>query len=148
MRALPMVVRVAGLPAPWLEPLEIIRRQGPRLNEAWFRFVGRPEIPIPRFEHMACVAMPGQSIEVGLIFNISPASRQQSCWPLFLGTICQGKATLMIGVSEAQVDQVMDIIRDNTHPRARRGWWARPGKHQEGAATTFVMDMEQAELPE
>ena len=64
------------------------------------------------------------------------------------GFLRQGKATLMIGVDETHVDQVMDIIRENTHPRARKGWWARPGKHQEGAATVFVMEMEQAELPE
>ena len=64
------------------------------------------------------------------------------------GFLRQGKATLMIGVDETHVEQVMGIIRDNTEPRSRGGWWARPGRHQESAATTFVMDMEQAALPE
>lgn len=64
------------------------------------------------------------------------------------GFLRQGNSTLMIGVNEERVDQVMDIIRENTHPRARRGWWARPGKHEQGAATVFVMEMEQAKLPE
>jgi uncharacterized protein YaaQ len=64
------------------------------------------------------------------------------------GFLRQGNSTLMIGVNEERVDQVMDIIRENTHPRARKGWWARPGKHEQGAATVFVMDMEQATLPE
>jgi uncharacterized protein YaaQ len=64
------------------------------------------------------------------------------------GFLRQGNSTLMIGVNEERVDQVMDIIRENTHPRARKGWWARPGKHEQGAATVFVMDMEQAKLPE
>jgi len=64
------------------------------------------------------------------------------------GFLRQGKATLMIGVNEERVEQVMDIIRENTHRRSGGGWWLRPGKHEESAATVFVMDMEQAELPE
>jgi uncharacterized protein YaaQ len=55
--------------------------------------------------------------------------------------------TLMIGVNEEQVDQVMTLIRENTHQRSRKGWWARPGKHQEGAVA-FVMAMEQIKLPD
>ncbi len=61
------------------------------------------------------------------------------------GFLRQGKSTLMIGVPEEQVDLVVEIIRANTHARSRRGWWRRPGKHQEGAAIVFVMNMEQAQ---
>jgi uncharacterized protein YaaQ len=63
------------------------------------------------------------------------------------GFLRQGKVTLMIGVNEEQVEQVMTLIRENTHRRSRGGWWARPGKHQEGAVV-FVMGMEQVNLPD
>lgn len=63
------------------------------------------------------------------------------------GFLRQGNVNLMIGVDERDVDKVVDIIRDNTHQRARRGWWLRPGKHQEGAVA-FVVDMEQITLQE
>jgi uncharacterized protein YaaQ len=53
----------------------------------------------------------------------------------------------MIGVDETQVEDVLTLIRANTHTRSRRGWWARPGKHQESAATIFVLDMEQVTPP-
>ena len=64
------------------------------------------------------------------------------------GFLRQGNVSLMIGVDETQVEQVLTLIRENTHARSRRGWWARPGKHQEGAATVFVLDMEQVRLAE
>ena len=64
------------------------------------------------------------------------------------GFLRQGNVSLMIGVDETQVDDVLTLIRENTHPRSRRGWWARPGQHEEGAATVFVVDMEQVRLPE
>ncbi len=63
------------------------------------------------------------------------------------GFLRRGNVTLMIGVAEKDVDQVMDLIRENTHRRARKGWWLRPGKFQEGAVA-FVVDMEQAVLPD
>jgi uncharacterized protein YaaQ len=63
------------------------------------------------------------------------------------GFLRQGNVSLMIGVNETQVDDVLTLIRENTHTRSRRGWWARPGKHEEGAATVFVVDMEQVTPP-
>jgi uncharacterized protein YaaQ len=63
------------------------------------------------------------------------------------GFLRRGNVTLMIGVQEIDVDRVMEIIRANTHPRSRRGWWLRPGAHEEGAIA-FVVDMEQARLPD
>jgi uncharacterized protein YaaQ len=62
------------------------------------------------------------------------------------GFLRQGNVTLMIGVDENDVDQVMKLIREHTHTRSRKGWWLRPGKIQEGAVA-FVVDMEQAQLP-
>ena len=64
------------------------------------------------------------------------------------GFLRQGNVSLMVGVDETQVEDVLTIIRENTHKRSRGGWWARPGKHQESAATVFVLDMEQVRLPE
>ena len=63
------------------------------------------------------------------------------------GFLRRGNVTLMIGVDEEYVDRVMQIIRENTHPRSRKGWWLRPGKYEEGAVA-FVVDMEQAALPQ
>ena len=63
------------------------------------------------------------------------------------GFLRQGKVSLMIGVDESHVDDVLNLIRENTHSRSRGGWWARPGKHKEGAATVFVLDMEQVAPP-
>jgi uncharacterized protein YaaQ len=64
------------------------------------------------------------------------------------GFLRQGNVSLMIGVDETQVDEVLTLIQENTKTRSRRGWWARPGKHEEGAATVFVLDMERVSLPE
>ena len=64
------------------------------------------------------------------------------------GFLRQGNVSLMIGVQEEHVEDVLSIIRENTHRRSRKGWWARPGSHEEGAATVFVLDMEQVRIPE
>jgi len=64
------------------------------------------------------------------------------------GFLRQGNVSLMIGVNETQVEDVLALIRENTHTRSRRGWWLRPGKHEEGAATVFVLDMEQVTPPQ
>ena len=63
------------------------------------------------------------------------------------GFLRRGNVSLLIGVEEKDVDQVMDIIRENTHPRSRKGWWLRPGRFQEGVVA-FVVDMEQANMAE
>ena len=63
------------------------------------------------------------------------------------GFLRQGNVSLMIGVDETKVDDVLTLIRENTRTRSRRGWWARPGKHEEGTATVFVLDMEQVTPP-
>jgi uncharacterized protein YaaQ len=62
------------------------------------------------------------------------------------GFLRQGMATLLIGVREERVEQVLTLVRENTEPRSRKGWWLRPGQHYTGAATVFVLDMEQANL--
>ena len=62
------------------------------------------------------------------------------------GFLRQGMATLLIGVHAEQVDEVMRIVRENTRARSRKGWWLRPGEYQTGAATVFVLDMEQERL--
>lgn len=62
------------------------------------------------------------------------------------GFLRQGNVTLLTGVEEGQVDQVMNIIRTNTRPRSHKGWWRRPGKYQTGAATIFVLKMERAKV--
>ena len=63
------------------------------------------------------------------------------------GFLRQGNATLLIGVREDQVERVNTIIKENTHARSHKGWWARPGRHEIAAATVFVLDMERANLP-
>lgn len=63
------------------------------------------------------------------------------------GFLRRGNVTLLIGVGKDDVDQVMDIIRENTRQRSRKGWWLRPGRYQEGTVA-FVVGMEQARLYE
>ncbi len=63
------------------------------------------------------------------------------------GFLRHGNATLMVGVEEEQVDQVMEIIKANTRPHSQRGWWRRPGRHQMAAANVFVVEMERARIP-
>ena len=84
----------------------------------------------------------------GLVEALNRASFRVTRMSTTGGFLRQGNASLMIGVDEAQVDQVLEIVRANTRPRSRKGWWGRPGKHIMGAATTFVLDMEQTRLAE
>lgn len=61
------------------------------------------------------------------------------------GFLRRGNVTLMIGVEEQDVDRIMELIRENTQHRSRKGWGLRSGSYQEGAVA-FVVDMEQTRL--
>ena len=94
MRVVPVAVEVDGLGAPWLELLEISRDTGTQLNQARLRVAGHPLGPTVRFEGIASVAQPGQSIRASYVAPANPAGRQQLLWPLFAGVICEGHASL------------------------------------------------------
>ena len=55
------------------------------------------------------------------------------------GFLRRGNTTIMIGVPDEQVDQVMDLIRERAHARAQQ---EQAGEVQTAAATVFVMDLE------
>jgi uncharacterized protein YaaQ len=73
------------------------------------------------------------------------------------GFLREGNATVLIGVSEEQVDEVMDIVKDNCHARtqmvsplppiaeAGEFYIPRPVEVQVGGATVFVLDVTRSE---
>ncbi|HEU5328085.1 MAG: cyclic-di-AMP receptor [Thermomicrobiales bacterium] len=56
------------------------------------------------------------------------------------GFLRRGNTTMMIGVEDAQVDTVIDIIRNKAHTRAQGGEGGTTV--QTAAATIFVLDLE------
>ena len=59
------------------------------------------------------------------------------------GFLRRGSTTIMLGVEDEQVDDVMDIIKSRAHPRPVAHPQGRPV--QAGAATVFVLELEQYE---
>ena len=57
------------------------------------------------------------------------------------GFLRRGNTTIMIGVQDQQVDQVLDIIRDEARSRAAQSESAEDT--QTAAATVFVLDLEE-----
>ena len=94
LKPLTAMVEVEGLPVPWLELLEVIRRPGPELNEARLRLLGHLTGPKARFESVGQLARPGQRIRAWLIGREDSVTGNQSRWPLFAGVIAKGAASL------------------------------------------------------
>ncbi len=57
------------------------------------------------------------------------------------GFLRRGNTTIMIGVQDQQVDQVLDIIRDEARSRAAQSEGGEDA--QTAAATVFVLDLEE-----
>ena len=55
------------------------------------------------------------------------------------GFLRRGNTTIMIGVPDEQVDQVLDLIKDRAHARAQP---EQSEEVQTAAATVFVLDLE------
>lgn len=55
------------------------------------------------------------------------------------GFLRRGNTTIMIGVQDHQVDQVLDLIRLEAHARAQQ---KESDEIQTAAATVFVLDLE------
>lgn len=55
------------------------------------------------------------------------------------GFLRRGNTTVMIGVQDHQVDQVLDLIRAEARERAQQ---EQAGQIQTAAATVFVLDLE------
>lgn len=55
------------------------------------------------------------------------------------GFLRRGNTTIMIGVQDHQVDQVLDVIRREARARAQQG---EGSEVQTAAATVFVLDLE------
>lgn len=87
-------VEVEGLPAPWLEVIEITRSKSPKLNQARFKLVKHPLGPQVRFESMAQLVQPGQNIHVNIVSITDTVTSNQMSWPLFSGVIIQGNASI------------------------------------------------------
>ena len=73
------------------------------------------------------------------------------------GFLREGNATILVGTEAAQVDEVLDIIKENCHsrtqfispmpPLAEAGelYVPKPVEVQLGGATVFVIDVERGE---
>ncbi len=74
------------------------------------------------------------------------------------GFLVRGNATILIGVQNEQVDQVLDILRQHCHARrefvstvmplseaASARHWMQPLEVEVGGATVFVVDVERFE---
>lgn len=73
------------------------------------------------------------------------------------GFLREGNATVLIGADENQVDQVLDVIKENCHARtqlvsplppvaeAGEFYIPRPVEVQVGGATVFVLDVMRSE---
>jgi uncharacterized protein YaaQ len=57
------------------------------------------------------------------------------------GFLRRGNTTIMLGVQDDQVDDVLDIIKRNAKPRPVAG----QGDQVQAAATAFVLELEQYE---
>lgn len=57
------------------------------------------------------------------------------------GFLRRGNTTIMIGVQDQQVEQVLDIIRDEARSRAAQDESGE--ESQAAAATVFVLDLEE-----
>jgi len=74
------------------------------------------------------------------------------------GFLVRGNSTVLVGVPEAQVERVLDILRLHCHTRrefvspvmplsegAASRHWVQPLEVQVGGATVFVLDVERFE---
>ncbi len=73
------------------------------------------------------------------------------------GFLREGNATILIGTEAPQVDEILDLIRENCHARtkfvsplppvveASEFYIPRPVEVQVGGATVFVLDVERSE---
>jgi uncharacterized protein YaaQ len=55
------------------------------------------------------------------------------------GFLRRGNTTVMIGVQDHQIEQVLDLIRNEARARAQK---EQSGEVQTAAATVFVLDLE------
>ena len=57
------------------------------------------------------------------------------------GFLRRGNSTLFIGTEDERVDEVLSLIKDNTHPRQELSRWPGPAGEHIGAAVVFVLNL-------
>ena len=59
------------------------------------------------------------------------------------GFLRRGNTTIMLGVQDDQVDDVLEVVKQKAHPRPVSN--QEGGQVRSGAATVFVLELEQYE---
>jgi hypothetical protein len=103
-RALPLLVEVDGLPAPWLDVVAVARSAGAKGIAARLRVLPHAWGVTSRFEEIATVAQPGQRIKVRMFASSSIVPSGQITWPVFAGVVCRGQASISSTSEEVEIE--------------------------------------------
>ena len=114
-RVLPVLVEVEGLPAPWLDVIEVTRSEGAKGIAATFRVLPHSWGVTSRFEEIATVVQPGQRIAVRMYAasGIVPVGR--ITWCVFAGVVCRGQASIDSASEEVEIAACDNLSYQNTN---------------------------------
>ena len=114
-RALPVLVEVDGLPAPWLDVIEVTRSEGVQGIAARFRVLSHAWGVTSRFEEIATVVQPGQRITVRMLALSGIVSVGQITWPVFAGVVCRGQASIASASEDVEIVACDILSYQNTN---------------------------------
>ena len=109
IKAIPPLVELAGKPAPWLEPVEIVRATGSALNRARLRIHRHTPVTQGRSDDVTGAVTPGTSIRISWRFYDPWRSTLQT-WPLFSGVVRGGNSDLGNQEDHAVLEACSDAI--------------------------------------
>ena len=102
-RVLPVLVEVEGMPAPWLELIEVTRSEGAKGITALFRVQPHAWGVSSRFEEIAAVVQPGQRIEARMYSACGIVPRARITWPVFAGVVYRGQASIASASEDVEI---------------------------------------------
>jgi hypothetical protein len=114
-RALPVLVEVDGLPAPWLDVVDIIRSTGAKGITGRFRVLPHAWGVTSRFEEIATIVQPGQQITVRMFASRGIVPVDQITWPVFAGVVCRGQASIASASEDVEIVACDNLSYQNTH---------------------------------
>lgn len=114
-RALPALVEVDGLPAPWLDVIELKRSEGVQGISARFRVLPHAWGVNSRFEEITTVVQPGERIVMRMFASSGIVSLGQITWPVFAGVVCRGQASIASASEEVEIAACDNLSYQNTN---------------------------------
>jgi len=114
-RALPVLVEVDGLPAPWLELVEVTRSTGAKGITGRFRVLPHAWEVTSRFEEIATVVQPGQRVTVRMFASNGIVPVGQIMWPVFAGVVCRGQASIASASEDVEIAACDNLSYQNTN---------------------------------